>query len=167
MQCASCRSARSASFYSSSLLKKVRRQYRSQFVAQHICPVPVSFEKIKGKANGYYDPENLKIVLNEKIKGTVQSVSTLIHEAGHAWTCCNDGTEKEMDRATKEVVAQSISYIVATYFGIDNSEYTFDYVCSWSKDRSHKELTNSLDVIRKTSNDMIERIEERLMKDVT
>ena len=131
-----------------------------------ICPVPVSFEKIKGKANGYYDPENLKIVLNEKIKGTVQSVSTLIHEAGHAWTCCNDDTEKEMDRATKEVVAQSISYIVATYFGIDNSEYTFDYVCSWSKDRSHKELTNSLDVIRKTSNDMIERIEERLLKDV-
>lgn len=135
-------------------------------LVESIAPVPVSFEKIKEKANGYYDSANLKIVLNDKIKGTVQSISTLIHECGHAWTCCNDGTEKEMDQATKEVVAQSISYVVATYFGIDNSSYTFDYVCSWSKDRSHKELTASLDVIRKTSNDMIDRIEERLMKDV-
>ena len=135
-------------------------------LVESIAPVPVSFEKIKGKANGYYDPENLKIVLNEKNKGTVQAVSTLIHESAHAWLHCNDGTEKEADRATKEVQAQSISYVVATYFGIDNSSYTFDYVCSWSKDRSHKELTASLDVIRKTSNDMIDRIEERLMKNV-
>lgn len=131
-----------------------------------IAPVPVSYEKIKGKANGYYDPENLRIVIDEKLKGTTQLISTLIHECAHSWLHCNDGTEKEADRATKEVQAQSISYVVSEYLGVDTSDYSFGYVCSWSQDKTHKELTNSLDVIRKTSNDMIERIEERLMKDV-
>ena len=133
---------------------------------ESVCPVPVSFGKIKGKANGYYDPENLQIVLNEKIQGKVQAISTLLHEASHAWLHCNDGTEKEADKATKEVQAQAVAYVVASYIGYDVSDYSFEYIGSWSKDRTHKELTNSLDVIRKTSNEMIERIEERLMKDV-
>lgn len=121
--------------------------------------VPVFYGDISDKScNGFFDGS--KIVISRAIMGTHQEISTLIHELAHAWLHGVDGPEQAADRRTKEVQAQSIAYIVSEYLGVDNSDYTFGYIASWSKDKSHKELTASLDVIRRTANIMIDRIEK-------
>lgn len=70
----------------------------------------------------------------------------------------DDGAEKEADRHTKEVQAESVAYTVCAAMGIDTSEYSFGYVASWSNGKETKELNASMDVIRRTAKDMIEAL---------
>lgn len=69
--------------------------------------------------------------------------------------------EKEnVSRATEEVQAESVSFAVCAYYGIETGENSFGYIASWSKDKDLKELKSSLDVISKTSNKLITDIDE-------
>lgn len=60
---------------------------------------------------------------------------------------------------TEEVEAESISYAVCQYFGIQTGENSFGYIASWSKDKELKELRASLETINKTSCELINDIE--------
>ena len=55
--------------------------------------------------------------------------------------------------------AESISYAVCQYFGIQTGENSFGYIASWSKDKELKELRASLETINKTSCELINDIE--------
>ena len=63
------------------------------------------------------------------------------------------------NRNTEEVEAESISYAVCQYFGIQTGENSFGYIASWSKDKELKELRASLETINKTSCELINDIE--------
>ena len=63
------------------------------------------------------------------------------------------------NRNTEEVEAESISYAVCQYFGIQTGENSFVYIASWSKDKELKELRASLETINKTSCELINDIE--------
>ena len=63
------------------------------------------------------------------------------------------------NRNTEEVEAESISYAVCQYFGIQTGENSFGYIASWSKDKELKELRSSLETINKTSCELINDIE--------
>ena len=63
------------------------------------------------------------------------------------------------NRNTEEVEAESISYAVCQYFGIQTGENSFGYIASWSKDKELKELRTSLETINKTSCQLINDIE--------
>ena len=63
------------------------------------------------------------------------------------------------NRNTEEVEAESISYAVCQYFGIQTGENSFGYIASWSKDKELKELRASLETINKTSCELISDIE--------
>ena len=63
------------------------------------------------------------------------------------------------NRNTEEVEAESISYAVCQYFGIETSANSFGYIASWSKDKELKELRASLETINKTSCELINDIE--------
>ena len=63
------------------------------------------------------------------------------------------------NRNTEEVEAESISYAVCQYFGIQTGENNFGYIASWSKDKELKELRASLETINKTSCELINDIE--------
>ena len=63
------------------------------------------------------------------------------------------------NRNTEEVEAESISYAVCQYFGIQTGENSFGYIASWSKDKDLKELRASLETINKTSCELINDIE--------
>ena len=63
------------------------------------------------------------------------------------------------NRNTEEVEAESISYAVCQYFGIQTGENSFGYIASWSKDKELKELRASLETINKTSSELINDIE--------
>ena len=63
------------------------------------------------------------------------------------------------NRNTEEVEAESISYAVCQYFGIQTGENSFGYIATWSKDKDLKELKASLETINKTSCELINDIE--------
>ena len=63
------------------------------------------------------------------------------------------------NRNTEEVEAESISYAVCQYFGIETGENSFGYVAGWSQDKELKELRASLETINKTSCELITDIE--------
>ena len=69
--------------------------------------------------------------------------------------------EQKKDRRTEEVEAESISYAVCQYFGIQTGENSFGYIASWSKGKELKELRASLETINKTSCELINDIERR------
>ena len=67
--------------------------------------------------------------------------------------------EQRKDRRTEEVEAESISYAVCKYFGIETGENSFGYIASWSQGKELKELRASLETINKTSGTLISDIE--------
>ena len=67
--------------------------------------------------------------------------------------------KQRKDRHTEEVEAESISYAVCKYFGIETGENSFGYIASWSQGKELKELRASLETINQTSGTLISDIE--------
>ena len=63
------------------------------------------------------------------------------------------------NRNTEEVEAESISYAVCQYFGLETGENSFGYIAGWSQGKELKELRASLEIINKTSCELITDIE--------
>lgn len=122
-----------------------------------LAPCPVIFEKFDSPAKGYYDHSENKIVVQPDMS-EAQKLKTLIHEISHALLHGKDCEQADADRRTKEVQAESVAFTVCAAFGIDTSDYSFGYVASWSEGREVKELTASMDVIRQTAKEMIEKL---------
>jgi len=60
------------------------------------------------------------------------------------------------DKFERNVIkAESISYAVCAYYGIETGENSFGYIAGWSKGKELKELRSSLETINKTSSDFI------------
>lgn len=125
-------------------------------VLKGISPVPVVFRKIAGTAAGYFSQNEKEIVVCEGMS-EAQTVKTLVHEIAHSILHDKDtGTEKDADRNTRELQAESVAYTVCKYMGLDTSEYSFEYVATWSGEA--KEIAKSLEVIRKTAKGIIDQI---------
>lgn len=133
-----------------------------------VSPVPASFEEIEGGAKGYFSGKDQRIAINIGMS-EVQTIKTFLHEIAHA-TLHNYQADQEKnlpeklkkDRATKEQEAESVAFVVAGHYGIDTSDYSFGYVAGWSGDKDIKQLKGSLELIRKTSADLITGIDQAL-----
>lgn len=55
-----------------------------------------------------------------------------------------------------------MAYTVCRNYGIDTSDYSFAYIASWSKGKEVPELKESLDIIRKTASEFINKIDEHM-----
>ena len=134
-------------------------------VIEKISPVPIEFSEISGSAvKGYYDQVEKKIVIRSGM-GEAQSLKTAIHELSHAILHdrdTGDRTSGLVDRATKEVEAESVAYTVCQHFGIDTSDYSFGYVAGWSRDRELSDFKASLNMIQKTAGRLIDEIQKKL-----
>lgn len=120
-------------------------------------PVDIEFKPIK-KANGYFHIKDKRIVVKSGMSEE-QTIKTMIHEISHAMLHnADDGSEKDADNNTKEVQAESVAYVVCQMLGIDSSEYSFGYIAGWSRDRTIKELSASIEAIRTTATDLVNRI---------
>ena len=71
----------------------------------------------------------------------------------------NIGITLQMDTLTFE--AESVSYAVCQYFGIETGANSFGYISGWSSGKELKELKESLDVIKNTSAQLIDSIEAK------
>lgn len=65
----------------------------------------------------------------------------------------------QKDRYTEEVEAESISYTVCQYYGIQTGENSFGYIATWSKGKELAELRASLETINKTASGLITDID--------
>ena len=125
-------------------------------------PVPISIEVMGGGMDGYFDLEHQDIAIRKGMS-EVQTVSAVIHEMAHALlhNRTKDTEEKtpEISRSTEEVQAESISYAVCAYYGIATGDNSFGYIASWSKDKTLPELRESLEVISRTADGLINDID--------
>lgn len=127
-------------------------------------PVPVSFKPLRHDTDGYFSPKKQEIVIREGM-GEVQTVCAMIHESAHAKlhnpaNIPEAEETKKLTRSDEEVQAESIAYTVCAYFGIETGENSFGYLASWSRSKELKELKASLDIINKTSSELITDIEK-------
>ena len=133
--------------------------------------VPIEFEPMAANMDGYFSPDQQRIAIREGMS-EVQTVSATVHEIAHSklhnrqkmqeTAAAGDNAPdqpKPKDRRTEEVEAESISYAVCQYFGIQTGENSFGYIASWSKGKELKELRASLETINKTSCELINNIE--------
>lgn len=65
----------------------------------------------------------------------------------------------KISRNTEEVQAESISYAVCAYFGIETGENSFGYIATWSKGKELPELKASLETINHTASGLITDID--------
>ena len=134
-------------------------------------PVPIEIKSLPEDTDGYYHTEDKRITIREGMS-EVQTVSAAIHEVAHS-LLHNKETEKELQsqqvenskpitpksRNTEEVEAESISFAVCNYYGIQTAENSLGYIASWSKVKELAELRASLETINKTSSELITGID--------
>lgn len=125
------------------------------------CPVPMKFEDIPGGAKGYYSQTEKRIAIQEGMS-EVQTVKTAIHEMAHQKLHAIELGNKDLNRNSKEVEAESVAYTVCQHYGIDTSDYSFSYVAGWSEGKEMPELKASLDTIRRAASEMISSIDEKM-----
>ena len=130
-------------------------------------PVPIEIKPMSEDTDGYYHIEDKRIAIREGMS-EVQTISAAIHEVAHS-LLHNREMEKELqaqqseskkpmkpkDRNTEEVEAESISFAVCSYYGIQTAENSLGYIATWSKGKELAELRASLETINKTSSELI------------
>jgi Antirestriction protein len=131
---------------------------------KEISEIPIIEKAISSGAKGYYSRLENIIAIKEDMP-LDQSAKTHVHEYCHSKLHSKDASDI-FDRATKEVQAESVAYIVCNRFGLDTSEYSFDYLANWSSGKELKELKQSFDLIQKTSNDIIEKMEKLIANNI-
>ena len=133
-------------------------------------PVPLSVESMAAKMDGYFSPDQQRIAIREGMS-EVQTVSAAVHEIAHsklhnyakaqeeAARAGDKEPPKKKDRNTEEVEAESISYAVCQYYGIQTGENSFGYIANWSQGKELPELRASLETINKAAGELIADID--------
>lgn len=127
--------------------------------------VPIEYQKIKGKVNGFYTEEDHPHIVVDSSLSEIQTLKTLVHEIAHSRLHSSKSTEKSEKKKTKEqreLEAESVAFIVCSYFGLDTSDYSFPYILSWSAERFREILKESMSDIQKTASYIIEETEKAM-----
>ena len=134
-------------------------------------PMPISFAALAPDTDGVCSFTKQTISIREGMS-QVQTVCATVHEIGHAvlhdrekdrLSAAAGNTDKDppkaKDKNTMEVEAESVSFAVCQYYGIDTSANSMGYIAGWSRDKSLPELKASLETITKTVSGLISTID--------
>ncbi len=134
-------------------------------------PLPINTEPLRPGLDGLCNHDDQIISIQEGMS-QVQTVCATVHEITHAvlhsrekdrlTAAVGDETKeppKPKDENTMEVEAESVSYTVCQYYGIETGANSLGYIATWSKDRSLPELKASLETISKTASALISSID--------
>ena len=127
--------------------------------------VSISFEEIKrGSANGYYSPDENRIVISKGLKGQEQILKTIFHEMAHSDLHRGTNAQYGDDQYRKqELQAESVAYVVANHFGFDTSSYSFGYLAIWAKDKNgFEDMVEQLQIVQKEAKSLIDRMDAKL-----
>lgn len=128
-------------------------------------PVPMEIKPIAKDLDGYLNLETQRITLQEGMS-QIQTISAGVHEIAHAklHNHLPKAEDEKADSNTEEVQAESISYAVCQYFGIETGDNSFGYIASWSQGKELEELKASLTIINKTASELITSIEQHFQE---
>ena len=138
--------------------------YRALMAIAKENDVSVRFEEMENNKHGYYSvPEN-QIVLRSNEMNKAQIIKTFLHEMAHAELHHADNPQKEnLTRSTAELQAESVAYVVSSYYGIDTSEYSFNYLSRWSADKETlADLEAQLDIVQQEAKSLMVRMDQAL-----
>ncbi len=134
-------------------------------------PMSINVEPLRPGLDGLCNHDDQIISIQEGMS-QVQTVCATVHEITHAvlhsrekdrlTAAAGDETKeppKPKDENTMEVEAESVSYTVCQYYGIETGANSLGYIATWSKDRSLPELKASLETICKTASALISSID--------
>ena len=133
-------------------------------------PVPMEIKPVARDTDGFFSIKAQSITIRAGMS-EVQTVCAAVHEIAHAklhdyehmTELADDGetilVPGEKSRNTEAVEAESISYAVCQYYGIETGENSFGYIATWSKGKELKELRASLETINKTASELITDID--------
>ena len=127
--------------------------------------VPISFEDIKREsANGYYSPDENRIVISKGLKGQEHILKTIFHEMAHSDLHRGTNAQYGDDQYRKqELQAESVAYVVANHFGFDTSSYSFGYLAIWAKDKNgFEDMVEQLQIVQKEAKSLIDRMDAKL-----
>ena len=160
----------------SSLTGDVQQYEAFMEALRRASPVPMQFKPLREGLDGFLSLKDQTITIREGMS-QVQTVCAAVHEITHAMlhnrereqlTAAAGITDREplkpKDKNTKEVEAESVSYTVCQYYGIETSANSLGYIATWSKDKSLPELKASLETISKTANILITSIDRHFQE---
>ena len=160
----------------SSLTGDVQQYEAFMEALRRTSPVSIMFKPLREGLDGFLSLNDQTITIREGMS-QVQTVCAAVHEITHAMlhnrereqlTAAAGITDREptkpKDKNTREVEAESVSYTVCQYYGIETSANSLGYIATWSKDRSLSELKASLETISKTANILITSIDRHFQE---
>lgn len=125
-------------------------------------PYKIVYRNIDGGAEGLCSYKQKKIYIQTGMSEE-NTLRVLVHEVAHASLHNPElDTEHKIDRKTREVQAESVAYVTCKRLGIDAEESSVGYVAGWSSGKDVKELTASMEVIKRQSDLIYEKICEEL-----
>lgn len=107
-------------------------------------------------AHGYCIPAEKKIRIQAG-QAPAMMAKTLAHEIGHGILHA-DEAGRAMDKADKELEAESVAFLVMHHFGFgqDAASYSFEYVAGWVGDDATATLRRQANRIGKAASQIIE-----------
>ena len=116
---------------------------------------PVYEKELEQGVRGYYSPKCKEISI-EKRMSIDAKVAVLLHELTHG---LYDDFDYKAVRNLSEVFVESVAYMVADYFGLDNSMCSFNYITQYANG-DPKVLIDLGKKIKKCATDFIKELEE-------
>ena len=122
-------------------------------------PVPMEIKPMAENLDGYFSLDEQRIFIRAGMS-KVQTVCAAVHEITHSILHNQkDARRDKAVRTAQELEAESVSYVVCQYCGVETGANSFGYLASWSKDKELSELRSCLATINKTANQLIGEID--------
>ena len=146
-------------------VKDYDKMYKGLKNVAHSIEVDIIAPKTElGVAKGVSYTMSREVALNPR-NSQLQNVKTLIHELAHA-KLHTATTINKYTNAEKEFEAEMVAYCVSSYFGLDTSDYSLQYLNAYTKNTDIREKKKFLNEIKETSKEFIEIIEDTLSNDL-
>ena len=112
---------------------------------------------------GFYRPSTDEIVIsNNNNENDTEKFRVLVHEFGHAKLHHMESDMKDLPRGHKEAQAESVAYLVSSYYGQATDDISLGYIATWAKDLNL--ARQAIGEIQEIAHDVIETIDD-LQKD--
>lgn len=127
--------------------------------------VQVRFEQLENGRRGRYNPKNNEIVIHKDM-GKAQIIKTFLHETAHSELHHSHHQQTEnLTYSNAELQAESVAYVVASYYGMDTAEHSFGYLAKWTDDKKAlSDLETQLDIVQQEAKSLIQRMDKELEK---
>lgn len=127
--------------------------------------VQVRFEQLENGRRGRYNPKNNEIVIHKDM-GKAQIIKTFLHETAHSELHHSHHQQTEnLTYSNAELQAESVAYVVASYYGMETAEHSFGYLAKWTDDKKAlSDLETQLDIVQQEAKSLIQRMDKELEK---